>query len=690
VHRLAIDIGGTFTDVVLDGDNVLYTAKVLTTPNDPERAVLDGVVKVLAEGRCRPSAVSLVLHGTTLATNALIERQGAVTALVTTEGHRDVLEMAYEDRFEQYDINIDRSVPLVPRHLRLTVPERMNALGQVLKPLDEKAVQALIQVITENSVTSVAVGLIHAYANDIHEKRIAEMLKAKMPKLSVTLASEVCPEIREYERLSTACANAYVKPLMSDYLHQLGRNLKEEGFDCPFLMMTSGGGLTTIENAMRFPIRLVESGPAGGAMLASSIAKNLSIERAISFDMGGTTAKICLIDEYSPVLSRAFEVDRSYRFKKGSGLPIRIPVIEMLEIGAGGGSIASVDKLARIRVGPESAGSEPGPACYGREGKEATVTDADLVMGRLSSERFAGGEMTLDKAASQESIDFSVAKPLRLSTNIAAFGISEVVDENMASAARSHAMEWGKSMQDRTLIAFGGAAPLHAAQLAEKLDIETIIVPPGAGVGSAIGFLVAPVSYEVVRSKYMLLSAFDPGPVNKVMKEMYDEAFDIVAGATSEKIMETRRAFMRYVGQGYEIAVPVPIQKITEAHLPVLRESFEVSYRRLYGRIIPGLEVEVLSWTLTLSSPSSSLGASCIEAEQDNDLLSDTTVEMFDPFQKTMVQSRHVSRESLRVGDVVHGPALITESQTTIVVPTRFQAEVSERADIILRSKKND
>ena len=442
--RVAVDIGGTFTDVVLDADGERFATKVPTTHADPGRAVLEGLDRVLPLGARAPGDVGLILHGTTLATNALIERSGAVTALITTAGHRDALEMAHENRFEQYDINIDRPRPLVPRKLRLPVPERMNAAGEVLVPLDEDAVRALCPVLEEHGATSVAVGLLHAYANPVHERRIGALLGEYLPNVSVSLASEVCPEIREFERLSTACANAYVKPVMARYLTNLSAALVARGCACPFLMMTSGGGLTDVATAVRFPIRLVESGPAGGAILASRLAEALDLDRVLSFDMGGTTAKICLIDDHAPLLSRAFEVDRAYRFRKGSGLPVRIPVIEMVEIGAGGGSIAAVDRLGRIQVGPASAGSEPGPACYGRGGTDATVSDADVILGRLDGERFAGGTMRLEQAAAATAVATHVGRPLGMDTLTAAFGIGEVVDENMAAAARAHAAGVGQ------------------------------------------------------------------------------------------------------------------------------------------------------------------------------------------------------------------------------------------------------
>jgi N-methylhydantoinase A len=527
--RLAVDIGGTFTDVVLEiPDGQRITTKLLTTYAHPGEAVLEGIGTVMGESGLEPSQVGLIIHGTTLATNALIERSGAKTALLTTEGHRDALEMAHEDRFEQYDVMIDRPRPLVPRHLRLPVRERMDFNGKILVPLDRQSLEAALPVLDEHGVESVAVGYLHAFVNPQHEQQTAEWLAAARPSLSITLASEVCPEIREFERLSTACANAYVRPLMSSYLERLAGELQALGFGCPFLLMTSGGGLTTLETAARFPIRLVESGPAGGAILARDVAAGAGFDRVLSFDMGGTTAKLCLIDDFEPLTSRSFEVDRVYRFRKGSGLPVRIPVIEMVEIGAGGGSIAKVDKFGRIQVGPESAGSEPGPAAYGRGGKKPTVTDADVQLGRIYPDTFAGGTFELDMDASKRALQEGVASPLGLKEGLAAFGVSEVVDENMAAAARTHAAEFGMDLGSRDMVAFGGAAPLHATRLGEKLGVKRIIVPSEAGVGSAVGFLLAPVAYEVVRSRRQRLSALDHELVNHLMEQMREESLAVV------------------------------------------------------------------------------------------------------------------------------------------------------------------
>ena len=680
--RVAADIGGTFTDLVLDDGARQHTAKVLTSYADPANAVLQGLGQVMASAGCEPEAVSLFLHGTTLATNALIERRGAVTALLTTEGHRDAVEMAFENRFEQYDINIDRPAPLVPRRLRIPVRERIAADGSLLKALDEDSLNCALDELAARQVESVAIGFLHAYRNPDHEQQTAAAVRERLPGASITLSSEVCPEIREYERLSTTCANAYVQPLMAAYLGSLERQLRAAGIQCPLLLMTSGGGLTDIATASRFPIRLVESGPAGGALLAQDIARQSGYDRALSFDMGGTTAKICLIDNGEPLLSRAFEVDRAYRFKKGSGLPVRIPVIEMVEIGAGGGSIAAVDNLGRIAVGPASAGSEPGPAAYGRGGTLPTVTDADTLLGRLRPEFFAGGAIRLDADASRCAIDGEVATPLKLDPLAAAAGISEIIDENMAAAARAHAVEWGKDAGGRTLIAYGGAAPLHACRVANKLRIDRILVPAGAGVGSALGFLLAPISFEVVRSRFMTLSGVDLAEIRRLIDGMRAEAAAVVEAATDQPLKETVRAYMRYAGQGFEIAVNAPPQDADD-FADQLGTAFAAAYRALYGRTIPGQEIEILSWTLALGT--ASLAQEPLPTPQRlRQPTPDGSVELFDADSGSMGQAALHQRERLRPGDHFGGPALIVEAQTTTVVGADFSGTVNARGHLIL------
>ncbi len=688
--RLAVDIGGTFTDLALDTGARVFTLKVLTTTRAPEEGVLDGVARILQEAGLSPSDIGLLVHGTTLATNALIERKGARTALVVTEGMRDSVEMAYENRFEQYDVNVDRPVPLVPRALRLPVRERLASDGSVLLPLDEDSVHALAGELREAGVESIAIGLIHAYANPAHEQRVAEILRAHLPEASISLSSEVCPEIREYERQSTTCANAYVQPLMARYLTRLGERLQEDGLTCPFFLMTSGGGLASLDTAIRFPIRLVESGPAGGAILAARIATQMGLDSVLSYDMGGTTAKICLIDAMTPLKSRTFEVDRVYRFKRGSGLPVRIPVIEMVEIGAGGGSIARMDTLGRIQVGPDSAGSEPGPACYGRGGTEPTVTDADVGLGRIDPALFGQGAVRFDADAALAALSAKIGEAAGLDATHAAYGICEIVDENMANAARVHAIEWGKDIAARTMIAFGGAAPLHAARLAEKLGIDTVIVPPDAGVGSAIGFLMAPIAYEVVRSRYMRLDAFDAGEANATLDAMRAEAEEVVRlGAPDAALVETREAYMRYIGQGHEISVTLPEGPLDADAAQTMRAAFDKAYSALYGRTIPHLGIEILSWTLTLETRLDAPEPVTPGTQGGVATPPRTTRRIFDPGLGEMVEAGVHLRSDLAPDSVIAGPALIAEAQTTSVVSAAFTARIAASGAIVMQRRKS-
>jgi len=683
-NRLAVDIGGTFTDVVVERGGERFSTKVLTTPQAPELGVLDGVNRILAESGIEPGSLELAIHGTTLATNALIERKGARTALVTTDGFRDSVEIAYEHRFEQYDVYMERPTPLVPRYRRHTVPERIAADGTVLRELDEDAVRVLVPVLQEQGVDAVAVCLLHSYVNPDHETRVRDILSAALPDVAITLSCEVCPEIREYERTSTACANAYVQPMMAGYLDRLRTGLKDIGVACPLLLMMSSGGVTTVETAMAFPIRLVESGPAGGAILALNIAAENTIGKALSFDMGGTTAKITLIDDYRPQLSRHFEVARMYRFLKGSGLPIRIPVIDMVEIGAGGGSIASLDELQRINVGPESAGSDPGPAAYARGGEEPTVTDADVAMGKIDPAKFAGGKVTIDPARAKEAVDRVVGGPRDMTTEIAAAGISEIVTENMANAARVHAIENGKETADRTLIAFGGAAPLHAARLAGKLGVDRIIVPQGAGVGSAVGFLRAPIAYEVVRTRFMSLPKFDTAFVNDLFRDMRAEAETVVRmGAPDEPLAEVRTAFMRYRGQGHEIAVTLPSREYGPEDAAIFENAFDREYQSLYSRVIPNLEIEVLSWTLSLATDQP-LPEAADPAEQQYVADSDGTRSVLDVDSGVMVDAAIFHRDALRPGAMVPPPAIIVEDETSTFVPAGFRATVNQLGQIVI------
>ncbi len=686
--RLGLDIGGTFTDVALEIAERRFTAKTLTTPGAPEDGVLAAIGMVTAAAGIEPRQVGLVIHGTTLATNAVIERKGAKTALLTTEGFRDVIEIRHENRFEQYDINIDLPPPLVPRRLRFPVRERIDAQGKVLLPLDEGSLASALDLLARQQIEAVAIGFLHSFTNPDHERRVGDAVARRLPHVTVTLSSDVSPEMREYERFSTACANAYIQPLMGRYLAGLERELQRAGFVCPLLLMTSGGGITTVDTAIRFPVRLIESGPSAGAIFAGCIARQHELAQVLSFDMGGTTAKICLIEKGQPQTARVLEVARIYRFLKGSGLPLRIPVIEMVEIGAGGGSIARIDTLKRIAVGPDSAGSQPGPACYGQGGSEPTVTDGDLVLGRIDPEKFSGGRIALDAAAAARAVGEGIGAPLGLATAHAALGISEMVDENMANAARVHAIESGKDLHARTLIAFGGAAPLHAVRVAEKLGIDRVLVPANAGVGSAVGLLRAPAAYDVVRSRLMRLFEFDAGAANALTAEMRAEAEAVVRRAAPHAaLVEQRSAFMRYRGQGHEIAVTLPVREYAAADRVTFTELFEAVYRRLYSRSIPGAEIEIMSWAVGLSAPAEGLLA-VAAPEWPSEAQPRSRRLLFDPESGEFLEVPVYWRPDLTPGTRISGPAVIAEDETSTVVSPRFDAGIDRFGYIELNRRR--
>ncbi|MBO9474295.1 hydantoinase/oxoprolinase family protein [Shimia sp. R10_1] len=668
--RLGVDIGGTFTDVVLEIGNARHSTKVLTTYAAPENAIVDGMHQVCAKAGVSPAAISQIIHGTTLATNALIERRGAKTALITTKGFRDVIEMRTESRFEQYDLNLTLPEPLLPRNRRYVVTERMDANGNRLIPLDLQEIEALADELRAAEYESIAVGLLHSYVNDTHERLIAEVLAEKLPGVMVSLSCEVSPQMREYERFNTTIANAYIKPLIKSYLGRLKSRLADEGAACPVFLMHSGGGIMSLESAADFPVRLVESGPAGGAIFAADIAAKHGLDKVLSFDMGGTTAKICLIKDQTPKTARVFEVARTYRFKKGSGMPISIPVIDMVEIGAGGGSIAHVDAMNQIRVGPESAGSEPGPACYGRGGEEPAVTDADLILGKLDPKNFAGGSIPLHPANSEQALTDAVGKTLDMDALEAAFGVAEVVDENMANAARVHAVENGEDLSDYTMIAFGGAAPLHAARLCEKLGVSRCLVPQGAGVGSAIGFLRAPFSFEANRSVFMRLGAFDAAKVKALFADMSDEATRFVRSCDAEaEILRDHKIYMRYAGQGWEIPITLTAQQAENPDVATFQRLFERDYEALFGRAVEGMEMEITVWSVNAYTAQEA-AAPLADVTTKQAAQSDNTRPLFDPALAQTVDAAVIARADLPTGHIAQGPALITEDETTVVVPS--------------------
>ena len=674
--RLAIDIGGTFTDLVLETGNDLLTKKVLTSISQPELAVIEGVSELLEENNIKASDIKMIIHGTTLATNAVIERKGAKTCFITTSGFRDVLDIGYESRFDQYDILIDKTMSLVPRKHRYVIDERTDVNGSIITSIDKDQSYNLINKIKNENFESIAVGFLHSYANPDNEKILKAFLTKELPDVEVSISSDVCPEIREYERFTTTVVNAYIKPLMSNYLKKLDQKLLNSGFNCPLLLMTSGGTLTNISSACNNPVRLVESGPAGGAILATSIAEDMNLSKVISFDMGGTTAKITIIENKKAIKAREFEVDRKARFKKGSGYPLRIPVIEMVEIGAGGGSIARVNKLEQIITGPDSAGSFPGPACYSNGGSMPTITDADLVIGKINPDNFAGGKIKLSKQLADKAITENIVKFVNIDTNIAALAISEIVDETMSNAARVHTVEQGHETSNRTLIAFGGAAPLHIARVAEKLRVSNIIIPTNASVGSAVGFLKAPVGYEVVKSLRMLLNRFETDKVNDLLEKMKNEAQSIIQSDTSSiKFVEERFAFMRYAGQGHEIKVQVDNNLLTQSDISKIKTSFEKKYEKLYSRILPNADIEILTWSLSLSIKNEKF-SSFQKINSYKKIKEQSLIDIVDYDSSKKIKVPYFERDSLKPGDIIKGHCIISEEQTTIVVSNKFNTKV--------------
>jgi 5-oxoprolinase (ATP-hydrolysing) len=687
--RLAVDIGGTFTDIAIEVGGKIHTAKTLTTTDRPVAGVLEGIAFALDANSLQPGDFRSVIHGTTLATNALIERQGARVGVITTEGFRDILEIGYERRYDQYDINIDKPDRIVPRDRVFGVYERITVSGEVIQPLDEVSLDRAIDELIEQRVESIAVCFLHSYENAVHEQRVFERLQERLPSIPVTLSAEVSPEAREFDRLCTTVCNAYIAPLMATYLRELEVSLKQKGFDCPLFVITSGGGVTTLETAICYPIRLVESGPSGGAILAARVAAQRDITNVLSFDMGGTTAKVCLIENAKPRSSRSFEIGREERFLKGSGMPVRIPVIEMIEIGAGGGSIAAIDGLGRLRVGPKSASSDPGPACYDRGGEHPTVTDSDLVAGYLDPDSFAEGRLRLQAGLSRAAIETSIAQPLGTSIIAGADGISQTIDEAMANAARMHAVEQGKNLSECSMIAFGGNGALHATRVAEKVGIKEIIVPPDPGVGSAVGFLFAPVAYEIVRSRHVKVESFPFDEINQLLCDIESEAREVVAaGAPGEKLQIRRVAFMRYTGQGHEIEIEIPSGDISEQNLPDLIQGFDTEYARLFARVVPEMQIEVMNWSITVSNnltPASVI----VDSGKSQPAIAETSRDLYLGQTGQKVEADVYQRANLKSGVEIAGPALIVEPQTTTFISALYRARIDDVGNIVMTAHAN-
>ena len=685
MYRVGIDIGGTFTDMLLvSEDGAAVIGKTLTTPADPSLAVENALKPALQNGSVNPQQRGTLIHGTTLVTNALIERRGAPTALLTTSGFRDAVEIGREHRYELYDLNLELPKPLVPRHLRFDVPERIAADGSVLQPLDEEFVRRLVAELRDKGVKAIGISYLNSYRNPAHERRTGEIVAEVAPLIRVSLSSEVVPEIREFQRTSTTLANVYVQERVSDYLAQLEARLKAIGFEGSFFVMLSSGGIATRDTASRFPVRLLESGPAAGALAAAQAGILSGHRDLLSFDMGGTTAKLCVIEDGRPLKTHEFEVDRVYRFRKGSGLPVRIPVIDMIEIGAGGGSMARIDSLGLLKVGPESSGADPGPVCYGQGGSEPTVTDADLILGYLDAGYFLGGKMQLDVDAARNALG-RFGRRLGMTVEQVAWGIHQIVNENMANAARAHLGERGKDPRRLPMYAFGGAGPVHGYGVAEILRLPALISPVGAGVGSTFGLLAAPLAFDFVRSAYSRLDELDWQFANSLLNEMAAEGRKVLesSGLSREDIWYQRTTDMRYVGQGHEVSVSLPDGTLGVKHLETVIATFENTYQALYGRKGPDVPLEIINWRVVARGPEPQLTMKLQrQSMKTGNAIKGSRAAFFSArgYGETPVYDRY----ALEPGMAFAGPAIVEERESTLIIGARGRAQVDERLQIVV------
>jgi len=663
---LGIDIGGTFTDLVLH-DPVSGRAtiwKESTTPDDPSRGALAGALEVLRRAGRQPCEVGRVVHATTLFTNALIERKGARTALITTAGFRDVLEIGRERKYELYDIFITMPKPLVDRPWRREARERLAPDGHVEIPLDLVAAMAEVEALVAEGAESLAIVFLHAHANPAHERALGAAVAARFPALSLSLSSEIAPEIREYPRTSTTVANAYVRPLADRYLARMEAELRSAGIPGGLFLMLSNGGLTHVAEARRAPVQLLESGPAAGALAGAWFGRNAGLDRVLAFDMGGTTAKLALVDDGEPLVAWGFEAAREKRFLRGSGLPMQIATVELIEIGAGGGSIARRSGLGTLAVGPESAGAQPGPACYGRGGTEPTVTDADLALGRLDAGFFLGGEMRIDLGAAQAALD-RLAASLKVSADRAALGVHDVVNENMAGAARVAIAERGRVPQDYALLATGGAGPVHAWAVARLLGISRVVCPPGAGAGSAIGMLMAAARVDRVAHYGARLDKAEPAAMRHIFDALEAEGMAVLTstGAEIAQTSATRLADMRYSGQGSELTIALPDDLSAEG----VRAGFEAAYRRLFARTPPGASIEFVALRLSLSAPMPGAGGRLdLPRHPAGGALKGKRSVFF--AETGHVETSVYDRYALSPGDVIQGPAVFEENESTFII----------------------
>jgi len=684
---LGVDVGGTFTDFVLmdEANGRIAIGKVLTTPADPSLAIMEGTRDLLAERKVAPAALARVVHGTTLVTNTIIERRGAKVGLITTQGFRDTLQVGRALRYDLYDLTIEFPEPLVDRELRLEVDERVNSDGVVLRPLDETGLVAVADALARHGVQALAVVFMHSHRNPVHEQRARALIEARHPSVPVSISSEVVGELREFDRTSTTVANAYVLPRMKDYLGRLAVELRGAGIEGPLRLMLSSGGVATAEFGRDFPIQLVESGPAAGAIAAAYYGKLAGYDDLLSFDMGGTTAKMCIITAGEPAHAHTFEAARVQRFKKGSGLLLRVPVIELIEIGAGGGSIAQVDRMGLLKVGPRSSGAEPGPACYGRGGADPTVTDADVLLGYIDPHSFLGGRMRLDVAAAERAMQAGIGRPAKLETTEAAAGIQQVVDETMASATRIYAAERGVDLRRYSMLAFGGAGPVHAFNLARLLKLQRIICPFGAGAASALGFLVAPASVELARSYFTRLADLSWEHVGAFLAELRARADAMLcaSGAEPSSLRYEVQIEMSYAGQGFEIGVTLPLAFVEEPEpTERLRAAFEAEYTRLYGRVLQNVSIQTVTWRLATRGPSPQFNPQASNLVNASRRLKGHRSVYFAG--RGMVPDVPVyDRYQLRPGETLDGPAVFEENESTFVVGFDTRVSVDTGLNLI-------
>jgi N-methylhydantoinase A/oxoprolinase/acetone carboxylase beta subunit len=681
---LGSDIGGTFTDFALanDASGEVRIHKCLTTPSDPSDAVAEGVK---ALGSDALEGLAYHIHGTTLVINAVIERKGAKTGLITSQGARDVLEIGREKRYDGYDLKISFPEPLVARPERLEVKERFYADGSLREPLDEASVRAAVNTLIERGVESIAVSLLHSYRNPAHERRLGEIIAEMAPDMPVSLSSEVLPEMKEYERTSTTVINAYAKPAAGKYLDRLNRRMLDAGAPGELLLMLSSGGTTTSETARRFPVQIIESGPAAGALGAAHYARLAGLDHVLAFDMGGTTAKMCLVNEGTVAKTTEFECAHVHRFKTGSGFPVRIPVVDLMEIGAGGGSIAKVTAVGTVQVGPESSGAQPGPACYGQGGEAPTVSDADLVLGYLDAGHFLGGGMALDIAAARKAIENGLAKTLGLSVEDAAWGVHGIVNENMASAAKVYVTERGEDPGRYTMVAFGGAGPVHAVDFARRLGVKRVLVPPYAGVASALGMIVAPISFDTVRSQPMRLSQADAKSLAATFDEMAAECrARMPADIDPKDVTDTLSLDMRYVGQGYHESVQIARTDLEAADYPrAIIDAFNAAYTKLYGRVYDDLELEIVNLRLSASAPAriGTFGRAEAKGAKAEPIGKRSA---YCPVVRKFVDYAVYRRDQLGPGFEAEGPAIIEENESTTVVNSHCRVTLDEHGSLLI------